>query len=184
MHSVPLRAQVASRLPECEMRFGSRQPSKSKGLGLLFAALGGTTAVARLFGRDISTAAKWRTGALAIPAEIAKALREEAMRVASSLQDEAFRLKFDEIPKDEHRAAHGLARRRQASFAASENGHMAIRRARSGCGRGSTANFMRAARAGDSAIGCVRVPMGWLRRRFLYPPVPSRRRGRARARGG
>jgi DNA-binding transcriptional regulator YdaS (Cro superfamily) len=116
MHPVPLRAQVTSRLPGCEMRFRSRSPSKSEGLGLLFDALGGTTAVARLLGRDPSTVAKWRTGALPIPAGIATVLREEAMRIASSLQNEAFRLKFDEIPRAEQRAAHGLAWRRQAFF--------------------------------------------------------------------
>lgn len=98
------------------MRAGPRRPAKSEGLGLLFDALGGTAAVARMFGRDPSTAAKWRAGALPLLADIAKALRERTMHVIGRLQDEVWRLKSDEIPKAEYRAQRGLARRRQAFF--------------------------------------------------------------------
>jgi hypothetical protein len=96
------------------MSFGPRRPAKTEGLGLLFNALGGTTAVARLFGRDSSTVAKWRTGALPLPVEIANALHELAMYVIERLREEAWRLRSDETPAAERRAADGLARRRRA----------------------------------------------------------------------
>jgi hypothetical protein len=96
------------------MSFGPRRPAKTEGLGLLFNALGTTTAVARLFGRDSSTVAKWRTGALPLPAEVANTLHELAMYVIERLQEEARRLASVETPAAERRAADGLARRRRA----------------------------------------------------------------------
>jgi hypothetical protein len=78
---------------------------------LLFAALGGTQIVADLFGRDRSTAAKWRSGALPIPAAVARQLRSLTRWAAQHLLDEAERL-AEEIP--ERRAAEGEALRRRA----------------------------------------------------------------------
>ena len=67
-----------------------------------------------MVGRDPSTVAKWRTGALPLPAEVARTLSEEALRLAAHLQAEAWRLRCDEIPAAKGRAAYGLARRRRA----------------------------------------------------------------------
>jgi hypothetical protein len=105
---------VTTRQPGCDTRFGSRRPAKSKGLALLFDALSGTGAVTRMFDRDPSTVAKWRTSTLPLPAEIAAALRAEVIRIARSLLlAEAQRLE-EEISAAERRAADGLARRRRA----------------------------------------------------------------------
>lgn len=111
-----------ARQPRENARFGPRRPAKSEGLGLLFDALSGTAAVARLFGRDPSTVSKWRTGALPLPAEIAAALSEEAIRAVILLQAEAARLRADEI-EAERRAADGMTRRRRAFLKLLNAGH-------------------------------------------------------------
>jgi DNA-binding transcriptional regulator YdaS (Cro superfamily) len=101
------------RQPGYDRKFEPRRPAKGEGLGLLFAALGGTAAVARRFDRDPSTVSKWRSGALPLPAEVARALHERTEYVIGCLQTEARRLEM-EIPAAERRAADGHARRRRA----------------------------------------------------------------------
>ena len=98
-----MRSSVAARQPGCGTSFSPRRPAKSEGLGLLFDALGGAAAVARLFGRDPSTVAKRCTGALPLPAETVAALRDEAIRIARCPLAEV-RCLEEEIPAAERRA--------------------------------------------------------------------------------
>jgi hypothetical protein len=98
------------------MTFRPRKPAKSQGLDYLFAALGGTTAVARMFHRSSSTVSRWRTGDRPLPVEVARVLRDRAPYIASRLSELAYELKSRDIPWAEYRAQRARVKRRQAFF--------------------------------------------------------------------
>lgn len=81
----------------------------------LFAALGGPAAVARTFGRHPSTGSRWLSGALPLPADVARELHRRAQYVQSRLIEVASDLNLD-IQRGDERATRGRARRRQAFF--------------------------------------------------------------------
>jgi hypothetical protein len=96
------------------MTFRPRKPAKSQGLDYLFAALGGTAAVARMFRRSASTVSRWRTGDRPLPVEVASVLKDRAPYIASRLSELAYELKSRDIPWAEYRTQRGRAHRREA----------------------------------------------------------------------
>jgi DNA-binding transcriptional regulator YdaS (Cro superfamily) len=92
------------------MRFRATKASRLDGL---IRALGGTAAMARMFGRHPSTVSRWRTGERPLPAEVALRMR----RLAENISQEMIRLACEmqaDVRQGEDRTARGRAARMRA----------------------------------------------------------------------
>jgi hypothetical protein len=92
---------------------GRFRTSRLSWLSPAIRVMGGTSAVAQMFGRDRSTVRKWCTGEIPIPAPIANRLAERLW----DLQSELTIVRADllrRVKEGERRAAEGMARRREA----------------------------------------------------------------------
>jgi DNA-binding transcriptional regulator YdaS (Cro superfamily) len=93
-------------------------------LDVLIRALGGTAAVARLFGRHPSTVCRWCAGERPLPAAVAARMRQLAGHLSGEMSSLAYDLLTD-VREGEERAARGRAARASASCNRSIQGRLA-----------------------------------------------------------